>query len=323
MHQFFQNSINHVILSRALYVVCDLEIADHLGRKPHTLEELINITKTDANALLRLMRYLCMNNIFEIDSQNKYINTELSNYLCTNHPNSVRPFMLHNDETRWNALGHLGYSIKTGQASFDFLYGMDYFTYLKDKPTLSQRFDEAMNVISEEEETLIAKSLTLKGVVTDIGGGQGKLLSKILNHHNTVDKVILFDLPQVVANVPQTNPKFITQGGSFFENINIQADCYILKRVLHDWDDAKASVILKNVAHTMKTGSTLYLIEYVMDKSDNPKFIAEIDLLLLTIFQGIERTSTEFESLINNAGLKILNIKLLNGLLSVIECTKS
>lgn len=110
--------------------------------------------------------------------------------------------------------------------------------------------------------------------------------------------------------------------GSFFEPISLSADIFILKRIIHDWDDEQALQILKNVSAAMDNDSRLYIIDGILDYSKNKELLAAIDLALLTVFQGRERTKAEFEVLIQSAGLEIVEIQLLDDLICAIECTK-
>ena len=310
--------LESIILARALFVAADLDIAEHLALKPMTVDEIALITNVQPSPLGRLLHFLELNEVFVCN--NGYYNlTDFAQTMRAGHPQTIRPFLLHDDETRWNSFGHLVYSIKTGQASFDMLYGQNYFDYTKKDSLLSSRFNDAMAIISDQEDILIAKILTFKNVVADIGGGKGQLLNEIIKAHQ-VKKAILFDLPETISQVDKLNETCITQGGSFFEPINIKADIYIMKRILHDWDDAQALQILKNISQAMTINSKLYIIDGVLDCSQDKKLLAAIDLALLTIFQGRERTKAEFELLTNQANLQIVNIKTINNLICAIEC---
>jgi hypothetical protein len=239
--------------------------------------------------------------------------------MCTDHPQSIKPFLLHDDETRWNSFGHLGYSIKTGKASFDMLYGQNYFAYLKNHPQLSDRFDDAMTVISHQEDQEIAERIPFKGIIADIGGGKGQLLTYIIQKTPTIQGILL-ELPEVISTLDETT--FTKIAGSFFEPIAIKADIFILKRILHNWNDEKALLILKNVSQAMEDDSLLYIIDGILDCAQDQQLLAAIDLALLTIFQGRERTMQELNALIDQADLEIIHIIPINNLICAIECKK-
>lgn len=320
-YQYVYELSNQIMVSRALYVAADLELADYL-QNPLSVEELANKVHVNADALQRLFRCLIESGIFAYDDNKLVCNNAKSLFLSKDHPQTIRPFILHDDPTRWNAIGNLGYSIKTGAKSFDTLYDMDYFSHLKANPVLSKRFDEAMTVISQQEDKLIAQMIAFTGTVADIGGGKGQLLQCIRENNNNISQLILFDLQQVHDNILDRNEMMMHVAGSFFDPIKIDADTFILKRILHDWDDEKALLILCNVAAAMSDENVLYIIDAVIDQCQDKKLILDIDLRLLTIFGGKERTMAEFEILCNAAGLEIIEIHELTSISHVIKCCK-
>jgi predicted transcriptional regulator len=313
--------LNNIMLARALFVAAELDIAEHLSQQPMTAAQLAQVSNTDKDSLERLMHFLTLHEVFAKDSENKYHTTDFSTTMCANHPATIKPFLLHDDETRWNAFGNLVYSIKTGKASFDMLYGQTYFDYLKKHPQLSARFDQAMTIISNQEDEIIAKIISFYGTIADIGGGKGQLITNIMKNNSHVTG-ILFDLPQVIQH---HNADFLGKkvAGSFFEPLPLTADIFILKRILHDWHDEKALQILKNVSTAMNNNSKLYIIDGILDHAQDKKLLAAIDLALLTIFQGKERTLQEITHLVHKAGLEIVRIIHINEIMSAIECKKT
>ena len=320
-YQHLFNLSNQVMVSRALYVAADLQLADYL-EMPLSLQELAEKVKVDASALNRLFRCLIESGVFMRDANGLLCNNASSIYLKKDHAHTIRPFILHDDPTRWNAIGNLGHSIKIGQASFDELYGTDYFTYFKNDSVLSERFDAAMTIISQQEDASIAYMIPFKGIIADIGGGKGQLLNCIREDNAEVTELILFDLQQVHDNTVLKDGLLIQVAGSFFEPLQFSADAFILKRILHDWDDARALQILCNVAAAMTDENVLYIIDAVIDQCQDKKLILDIDLRLLTIFGGQERTKEEFEVLCNSAGLEIVSIQELTSISHIIECCK-
>ena len=312
--------LESTIFSRALFTAAELDLAELIAQAPHTIETLARITRTDESTLARLLNFLCLKKIFIRNELGIYALPESSQAMLADHPQSIKPYLLHDDETRWNAFGNLTYSIKTGNPAFDMLYGQDYFTSLKQSPELSKRFDDAMNIISAGEDAAIAKHLNLRGTVADIGGGNGQLIKQILATHPEQVTTVLFDLPNVVQHVPATK-KLTTIGGSFFEPIKIDADIFLLKRVLHDWNDAQSESIMRNVVASMKPGNQLWIIDGILDQAQEKTKLAAVDLALLTIFGGQERAMAQFKTLIANVGLTILRIEHFTSLLSGICCT--
>lgn len=311
-----------IMLNRALYVAADLDIADHLATQPMTAAELACVTHTKPESLQKMLYLLELHGVFERQEDMRYCLTDFSESMCQNAPNSIKPFLLHDDETRWNSFGHLGYSVTTGNAAFDMLYGQTYFQHLQQNPQLSARFNDAMMTISSQEDSAIASKLAFSKVVADIGGGKGQLLNTITTNQ-TITQGILFDLPEVVDQANSADSNFRKIGGSFFDPLPFTADIFVLKRILHDWNDEKALVILKNIRHGMHANSRLYIVEGILDFSEDKKLLAAIDLALLTIFQGQERTKAEFDALIAAAGLEVVSIKNIDNVICAIECKRS
>lgn len=319
-YQYVWDLSNQIMISRALYVAADLQLADHLHNSL-SVEELADAVDVNRDGLQRLLRCLIENGIFAYDDNNLICNNAQSLFLSKDHPQTIRPLILHDDPTRWNAIGNLGYSIKTGAVAFDELYGTDYFSHLKANPILSERFDEAMTIISQQEDTLIARMIDFTGTVADIGGGKGQLLQQIIEHNNGVVQLILFDLQQVHDNIFDHN-QMTHVAGSFFDPINVKADTFILKRILHDWNDEKALLILRNISNAMNSENVLYIVDAIIDQCQDKKLIVDIDLRLLSIFGGKERTKVEFELLCNAAGLEIIEINELTSISHIIKCRK-
>ena len=311
---------NQVILSRVLYIAADLELADHLI-EPLSIEDLAQKTDCNISSLKRLLRYLIECNVFMYNEKGLICNNDVSLFLQKNHPHTIRPFILHDDPTRWNALGNLGFSIKTGTPSFNMLYNTDFFSYINDKPQLSKRFDEAMTIISQQEDRYIAEKIHFYGTIADIGGGKGQLLENIYKIYPSVKQLILFDLEQVQQNIIH-NPWITYVSGSFFDPITLQADIFILKRILHDWNDEKALQILHNVSNAMKDDSILYIVDAVIDQCRDKQLILDIDLRLLSIFGGQERTFAEWQALCTAADLEVVAIQELTSISHIITCKK-
>lgn len=307
------------MLTRALFVCTELDIAGLLAQSPMTIKQLAQATGSNTQALERLMYFLELHDIFIKLPDDRYINSEISKKFIADHPQSIHALLLHDDPTRWNCFGNIDITIKTGKPSFDQLYGTDYFTYTKKNPELLKRFDNAMTLLSKTESSAIAEKITFTGTVADIGGGNGQLLTDIKKQYPHI-KTILFDLPEVVDRAQMSVDSSV--GGSFFEPIGVHADIFVLKRVLHDWTDLQAIEILKNVTQGMSDSSILYIFEGILDQAADKKQLAAIDLLLRAIFGGGERTMREFSDIIKNAGLEIIKIETITDILSCIVCKK-
>lgn len=312
--------LKNVILSRALYTAAELNLAEELDQYQFTASALAQKINVSVDGLTRLMDFLILNDIFAKNAQGLYQNNESSFLISSLHPQSIKPFVMHDDPTRWNSFGNLTRSIKTGKDVFSELYGESYFSFLSKNQNLSKTFDSAMTIISSIEDEAIAAKIEFSGTVVDIGGGVGQLLDKIQAKQPAVKKTILFDLPEVVANVSGTKHEVLA--GSFFEHISLMGDFLILKRILHDWNDEACLLILKNIARQMSMGDSLLIFEGLLDRSKNKVELAACDLALLSIFGGKERTLDQFNSLVRCAGLSIIAVSEVTDTIFGILCKK-
>lgn len=308
-----------IMLSRALFVAANLEIADHLAYKSYTNHELAQITHADPDCLQRMMRFLITSGFFIQDDSLYYQHSESSWYLCKDHPQTVRPFVLQDDPTRFNSIGNLESSVMTGVPSFEMIYGCSYFEYIGNNQTLNDRFNESMVIVSQSEDALIANQIPFMGSIADIGGGTGNLAHEIVRQNHEVTHCFVVDICNQKEFSFETDALEYVYG-SFFEPITVQADTFILKRILHDWNDAKALEIVRNVSGAMRQGTRLFIIDAIADQSDDPQLIAAEDLLMMTIFGGKERTLAEWEALCASANLKIVSTKSLTSFMHIIEC---
>lgn len=325
---FFLTASTAFMLNRALYVAADLAIADILAVKPCSIHELTAKTNSNEEALHRLLHLLQLYDVFYCDTNGLYHNTERSEYMRSNHQQSVRPLLLHEDETRWNSIGNLKLSIITGKPAFDDIYEMPYFSYTNMHPVLSDRFNKAMVTISDFEEKAIAEAYPFNNFLTvaDLGGGKGGMLTKILKQYDTIHAV-LADLPEVVKDhqvPPWYADRFSVQPIDLFQPVAINADLFILKRILHDWDDEKSVHILRIIAATMSPSSKLLIIEALVtdEANEQSQMLAQIDLLLLAVFGGRERTYAAYNDIITKAGFTIMHVYPTNSLVSIIECKR-
>lgn len=312
------------VIARAIYVAADLGIADCLEEGEKEVEALSAELETDCMSLYRLLRMLAGHGFF-VQNQNKFSLTTLGKCLASKGPQSIRDFVLKEDETRWRSIGRLKDAVINGQPSFDQIYGKSYFEYLATDPKMNFRFEAGMSNLTAEEDDLIAEVLSVDGAqtVVDIGGGRGGFISKVLGKHPAL-KGILFELPHVVF---PTNELLLNGhaerceivSGSFFESVPKGGDVYTLKRVLHDWDDKSSELILKNCRKSLDKGGRLMVIESVVPEENGGHFIKDVDVYMMALFSSRERTKSEFNKLFESAGLKIERITPTGSMLSIIE----
>ena len=223
------------------------------------------------------------------------------------------------------------YSIETDKPAFDHIFGKGYFDLLAENPLLAQQFDEGMRTISTGELAHITNSYDFSNysTIVDIGGGKGGLLAEILTHNDLSQHSILFDLAHVeqsaIAYLTRLNLQnrinFVTSTG-FFDPIPKNADLYMLKRILHDWNDNDCVTILKHCHNAMRQDSRLLIMETIVSQENVRDFSKDIDIAMMVLFGGKERTQTEWKALLDKANLQLINIYPTPSMLSIIEVQK-
>ncbi len=297
----------------ALRVAAELDIAGILEKGPLSVEQLAEFTGTDKESLNRMMRALASEHIFIKTKEGLYKNTALSRVL-TDQKGSLRYMLMqHLGKLNWSTFNDLSYSIKTGQSAFSKVYGMKIYDYLSEHPEESNLFDRSMTNLSEIaiEPILSSVDFSKYPVIADIGGGEGLLLSSILYKHKN-SRGILFDLPEGLNNSGSILGKFgvadrvqVIQG-SFFTSAPAGADVYLLKNVIHNWSLEECVKILTNIRNAMPPKRKILIIEMIIDEDNHASFAKLIDLQMMVFMDaGRERTLKEFESLLQQAGLRL------------------
>lgn len=297
------------IVSQAISVAAKLRIADHLKNGAKNANELAALTETHAPSLYRLMRALASVGIFGRTAEEKFSNSPMGDFLRSDHPESLRGIVhMMCDREHWQAHGNMMQSVKTGENGFEYTFGMPFFPYAIQNPNVAQIFDDAMTSFTSS----IARSVTAAydfsqaKTIADIGGGHGTLLSTVLAANEHAEG-ILFDQPQVAAGakVP-ASAKIVV--GNFFAEISVEADVYLMKHIIHDWNDEQSVTILNNLAKSAKTGAKVLLIESVIEEGDAPSMSKVMDLNMLVATGGKERTAAEYAELFERTGFKLTNI---------------
>ncbi|HYR44514.1 MAG TPA: methyltransferase [Terriglobia bacterium] len=294
--------------SRALAIAAELELADLLADGPVSVDILAGRTKTDSLSLFRLMRALEGIGIFRQVSPQVFANTPTSDCLRKNVPGSQWAFVriqLSRDCGVYGAWAGLMDSVQTGRVNFDQFHGCNFWQYLQRNPGTWTIFNEAMRSLGALMTPAITASYDWNRfpVIADIGGGIGSQLVDILNAHPSC-RGILFDLPEVVTDaIPHERVE--RTGGDFFKSLPAGADAYILRGVIHDWAEPEAIAILKNVRQVMRPDARLVLIEWLIPEGPEPTLGKWIDLIMLTILGGRERTAAEFGELYAKCGFEL------------------
>ena len=299
-------------LSRAIHVAAELEIADHLGESPLALDALAVKTNANAASLMRLVRFLSGYGIFEVRSPEKICNTELSSVLRSDHPNSVSASVRRIGAFWWSAVGHMDHSVRTGESAFTHVHGVSFFQYLKAHPDIQKRFDVAMARISDADDAAVAAAydFTRFRRIVEVGGGQGGLLVQILKNAPGATGV-LFEQAQVLERATRLIDAGLEErsemvAGDFFKSAPVGADCYVIKGVLHDFDDEDCVKILSNCRKSVTTDGRVLIANLdVPARIDGPHPNQTMDIQMMTLLRGRERTITEWADLFQRSGLSV------------------
>ena len=313
-------------LSQALYVAARLGLADRLVAGPRTPEELAAAVGADPDALYRLLRALASHGVFAEDEAGRFGLTELAEPLRDDAADSKRALALMMGEEHFRAWGELLHSVKTGETAFEHVYGENVFSFLSRNPEQAAVFDRAMVEIHghETEQMLAAYDLAPFGTIVDVGGGNGSVLHAALSRHPGLHGV-LFDLPGVIERAraawegDERGERLRFEAGDFFEAVPPGADAYLLRHIVHDWDDEPARRILANVAAAMPDHARVLIAESVIPEGNEPSFAKWLDLTMMVIPGGRERTRAEYERILASAGLELTRVVPTRGEIAVVE----
>ena len=305
------------IVSQAISVAAKLYLADHLNKGAKTLSELAEITGTHEPSLYRLLRALTSVGVFQTQTDGRYTNTPLSEVLRSDVPDSMRAAAhMICDREHWQPHGNMLHSVKTGGIAFEHTFGQTVFPYFAQNPGAAEVFDNAMTSFSRGISKAVVDTYDFSEAETiaDIGGGHGLVLATVLKS-NLQAKGILFDQPQVVEGADAVLAAEGADGrvekvaGDFFQEIPVEADIYLMKFIIHDWNDEQSETILSNLAKSAKQGAKVLLIETVVEEQDNvPSMSKVMDLNMLVMTGGKERTEKEYAELFEKTGFKLTRV---------------
>ena len=294
--------------ARALHVIAELGIADALDTTPLTADELALATDVCPDGLDRLLRLLETHGIFTCDEAGRWSHTATSRWLRTDHPMSLRAFArMMGLPMSWGAVTALGHTVRTGEAGIRTLNPGGVFGYLNEHPDERAIFQQAMTAKAHGDvaAVLAVYDFSQHHRITDVGGGRGHLLAAVLAAHPGLTGV-LFDLPPVAAEVT-SSPDLEVVAGDFFTDPLPASDAYVLMDIIHDWDDADAVAILRAVAqagHAQR--ASVLLVETVLPEGPEPHWAKTLDVLMLAVTGGRQRTLTGYEALLDAAGIDLV-----------------
>jgi SAM-dependent methyltransferase len=325
---------NGYVAAQALYVAADLGIADYLTEGALTAQELASKTGSHPDALARLLRALVAFGILNSNADERFTLTPIGEFLRSDVPGSMRSGVrFFAGPSTWRAWENLPHSIRTAEPAFDHAWGMSIFEYSKRHPDVSKIFDEAMEGLAAlgSAAILAAYDFSQFRTLVDVGGGNGALLATVLRQHAAL-RGRLADLPHVVSRAAEVlNRAGVADrceiiGCDFFETVPSGGDVYVLKSVLHDWDNPHALKILRNCHRAMKPSATLLLLERVLPEQPAveaaPRYLIDLTMLVLTP-GGRERTPAEFHKLLEAADFEFLGVTSTGGPYDIITARKS
>jgi hypothetical protein len=319
------------IASSALYVVAELGIADQLRDGPRSAAEIAEATGSNANAVHRVLRLLVSLGIFEQAGDERYGLNAAARLLCRDTPGSLRGSVRFlPDPFHFRVYADLMHSVCTGEPAVEHALGKPVFEYLAENPEYSEIFNEAMTATSAAaaEASIEAYDFSRYPTIVDVGGGHGEVLMSIMRACPD-SRGILADLGHVIEGA---RPRIAGAGLAdrcqavacdFFESVPEGGDAYVMKYIIHDWDDERASTILRNIGKAMGGNKgVVVLLEMVVPEGPEPHISKVIDLEMLAMPGGRERTAKEYGQLFERSGFTLSKIYPTNSYFSVIEAAR-
>ncbi len=312
---FLQQLNAHTLLLRCLGALAEQGIADRLVPGPRTAAELAAGAGLHEETLYRVLRFAAAHGVFREDEAGRFHLTRRAEGLRVGVSGSVRDRLRRPwQDLIWHTYERVPDMLRTGDPAFELAHGRAFFDFLAGQPELGSAFDRTMARVSQDENPVIAASYPFERYpwVVDVGGGQGGLLAAVLECHATVHGVLL-DQPQVVA-APEAlaDPRFAGRweavAGDFFRSVPPGGDLYLLKRILHDWDDTDALAVLEACREALRGEARLLVIDAVMKAGNEPDPNKFLDVNIMALTGGRERTGEEFRTLAGEAGLSLLGI---------------
>lgn len=299
-------------------------IADLLADGPRTAEDLAERSGTQAVPLRRILRMLATRGLFR-EEDGAFALTESGTGLRADVPGSQRATaLLFTDEMFRRSAENIPDTLRTGEPGFETAYGVPFFAHLSATPDKSRLFDAAMTTRTGQanEDIAGAYPFPASGTVVDVGGGRGGLLREALTRSPGL-RGVLFDRPETVADhlldTAELDGRWRTEGGDFFTAVPKGGDLYLLKNILHDWPDEDCLRILRTIRRAVTPGTRLLVIDAVLPADGSPHPALALDIVMLMVVRGRERTAAEFEDLLTRAGFRLRRILATRAMSSVIE----
>jgi hypothetical protein len=300
-------------ITQAVSVVARFKLADQMATGPKTAAELARAAGLHAGHLYRILRALTSVGVLSGNDEERFALTPVGEFLRSDVPGSMRAIATYVcDPWSWKPWGDLAGCAKTGRPAFERVFGEGVFDYLGKHPDEAATFNEGMTGFSQQASAAVLKAYDFSpfNTIVDVGGGHGALLLAILKA-NPKARGVVFDAPQVVAGAAEPiraagmSDRTRAEAGDFFKAVPTGGDLYVLKHIIHDWNDAKATQILKCVRAAIPSTGKLVLVELVVPPGFGSGFAPLLDLEMMVVCDGKERTETEYRELLAGAGFRL------------------
>jgi hypothetical protein len=300
-------------ISQLIHVAAKLGIADVLKDGPQSCDDLAKAVRAQPRALYRLLRTLASLEIFAEDAEGRFALTPLAASLQTDVPDSVRSMaIMAGEDWSWRPYGALLQTIQTGETAFAHVFGTGLYSYLAQHAEASESFYARMMASTKPSAAAVLDAYDFSGLhtIVDVGGGHGALITAILQAHPDMQGM-LFDLPHVlegaraVIEAERVADRCVLVAGSYLEAVPSGGDAYVLKSIMEDVDDERATRILQNCRQAMAGSGRLLVVDWVLPPSNAPSRVQFTDLAMLVMTGGAVRTEAEFQRLFESAGFRL------------------
>lgn len=297
------------VVSRAIHAVAQLGIADHMSDQAISVNELAKLTSTVPELLDRVLCFLSDYGLFT-KNESGYALTPLSSPLRRDHPSSMKEVLGMVDESWWQAFSHLATELQTGKPAFKHQHGIDYFSFLKQNPDKKNRFEQGMAKLSSFDDQAIAQGFNFGqfNTLTDVGYGRDGLSKAISNQYPDVGIIPFKFNPELIEKPNDTS----------FASLP-SVDAYLFKGILHDFNDELIKKILINCRNKMNQTSSIIIAEQVIPENNLPHTNKTMDIIMMVLVGGRQRTLNNWCELIESIGFKLTQTVPLQGLFTIME----
>jgi O-methyltransferase domain/Dimerisation domain len=299
-------------VSQAIYVAAKLGVADLLVDGPQSCVALAAATRSEPSSLFRLLRALASVGVFSQQDNDYFALTRLAESLRSNVPGSLRDLLITVGEIHYQACGELLHSVQTGKPAFTKVFGANLFDYLQQNTDAAEAFNRGMTDLSSLLAHAVLLVYDFSGIssIIDVGGGEGELLRRILTLNPEMTGVV-FDLPNAIQSMTcaqSDRARYSYVAGNFFESVPEGAAAYLLCGVVHDWDDDRAVTVLRNCRKAMTGDSRVLIVDMIVPETNSASFSKLLDLNMMVMTGGRERTKAEFHALLDAADYRLTRI---------------